>query len=80
MVARFYQPHASSDGRAILLKACDERLGLTERLIDSIDDRRPAGKTRHWIGDLVRQRPDAIACSYPDGNDASRPGATGSRR
>lgn len=72
VVAKFDQQHGSSDGGAILLKACDERLGLTERLIGSIDDRRQAGKIRHAIGELVRQRLYAIACGYPDGNDASR--------
>jgi Transposase DDE domain group 1 len=34
-----------------------------------------AGKIRHAIGDLVRQRLYAIACGYPDGNDAGRLGA-----
>lgn len=72
VVARFDQQHASCDGGAILLQACDRRLRLTEALIGGIDDRRQAGKIRHAIGDLVRQRLYAIACGYPDGNDASR--------
>lgn len=74
VVARFDHEHGSSDGGAILLAACDERLGLSARLIDSIDDRRQSGKIRHAIGDLLRQRLYAIACGYPDGNDASRLG------
>jgi hypothetical protein len=72
VVAKFDQEHASSDGGAILLQACDRRLGLSEALIGGIDDRRQSGKVRHAIGDLVRQRLYAIACGYPDGNDASR--------
>ena len=72
VVAKFDQPHASSEGGAILLQACDRRLGLTEALIGAIDDRRQSGKIRHAIGDLLRQRLYAIACGYPDGNDASR--------
>lgn len=40
-----------------------------------LDDRRQSGKVRHAIGDLVRQRLYAIACGYPDGNDAGRLGA-----
>ncbi len=75
VVAKFDQQHASSDGGAILLQACDRHLGLTEALIGGIDDRRQSGKIRHAIGDLVRQRLYAIACGYPDGNDASRLGA-----
>ena len=75
VVAKFDQDHASSDGGAILLQACDRRLGLTDALIGAIDDRRQSGKIRHAIGDLVRQRLYAIACGYPDGNDAGRLGA-----
>jgi hypothetical protein len=75
VVAKFDQEHASSDGGAILLQACDRRLGLTEALIGGIDDRRQSGKVRHAIGGLVRQRLYAIACGYPDGNDAGRVGA-----
>jgi DDE family transposase len=72
VLAKFDQRHASSDGGAILLQACDQRLGLSEALIGGIDDRRQSGKIRHAIGDLVRQRLYGIACGYPDGNDASR--------
>jgi hypothetical protein len=74
VVAKFDHPHASSDGGAILLHACDRRLGLTEALFGSIDDRRQSGKIRHASGALLRQRLYAIACGYPDGNDASRLG------
>ena len=31
LVVKFDQPHSSSDGGAILMKAFDERLGLSER-------------------------------------------------
>jgi hypothetical protein len=75
VVAKFDQEHASSDGGAILLQACDRRLGLTDALIGGIDDHRQSGKIRHAIDDLVRQRLYAIACGYPDGNDAGRLGA-----
>ena len=75
VIAKFDQEHASSDGGAVLLQACDGRLGLTEALIGGIDDRRQSGKIRHAIGDLVRQRLYGIACGYPDANDASRLGA-----
>ena len=75
MVAKLDQEHASSDGGAILLQACDRQLGLTEALIGGIDDRRQSGKICHAIGDLVRQRLYAIACGYPDGNDAGQLGS-----
>jgi hypothetical protein len=75
VVVKFDQQHATSDGGALLLQACDRRLGLTEALIGGIEDRRQSGKIRHAIGELVRQRLYAIACGYPDANDASRLGA-----
>ena len=74
VVAKFDQQHASSDGGAILLQACDRRVGLTEALIGATDDRRQSGKVRHAISTLLRQRLYAIACGYPDANDASRLG------
>jgi hypothetical protein len=72
LVATFDQPHGSSDGGAILLKAADRRLGLSKRLAACLDDARQAGKVSHSIQELLRQRLFAIACGYPDGNDAAR--------
>jgi Transposase DDE domain group 1 len=74
VVAKFDQPYGSSDGGAILLKACDDRLRLTQRLASCIVDARQSGKIEHPVADLVRQRLYAIACGYPDGNDAARLG------
>lgn len=72
VLVQFDRLHASSDGGAILLKACDNRLGLTERLAKCIVDTRQAGKVEHSIRDLVRQRLFGIACGYADCNDAER--------
>ena len=72
VIARFDQPHASSDGGAILLKAIDDRLGLTWRLATAIRDRRQAGKVAHPLRDLLRQRVFGLACGYADCNDAAR--------
>ena len=72
VAVKFDQQHGSSDGGAILLKACDERLGLSERLAECIIDARQAGKVEHSIRDLVRQRLFGIACGYADCNDAAR--------
>jgi hypothetical protein len=72
VVAHFDQPHGSSDGGAVLLKACDERLQLSERIAACFHDRRQPGKVVHTLHDLVRQRIFAIACGYADCNDAAR--------
>jgi len=72
IIARFDQPQASSDGGALLLKAVDDRLGLTWRLACAIRDRRQAGKVTHPLRDLLRQRVFGLACGYADCNDAAR--------
>src|SRR3989475_6550345 len=68
IIARFDQPHASSDGGAVLLKAVDDRLGLTWQLASAIHDRRQAGKVAHPLRDLLRQRAFRLACGYADCN------------
>lgn len=74
LVARFDQPDSSCDGGAVLLKACDERLGLTAALAACVPDRRQQAKVGHSIHDLVRQRVYGIACGYEDCNDTARVG------
>lgn len=72
VVARFDQPESSSDGGAVVLKACDERLGLTEALAGCLRDPRQQWKVEHSFHDLIRQRVYGIACGYEDCNDAAR--------
>ena len=74
IIARFDQPQASSDGGAVLLKAVDDRLGLTWRLASALHDRRQPGKVAHPLRDLLRQRVFGLACGYADCNDAARLG------
>jgi len=72
LIATFDQPHASSDGGAILLKAADRQLGLLAALTATVPDARASARVTHGVGDLVAQRVFAIACGHPDGNDADR--------
>lgn len=72
LIAKFDQRDSSSDGGAILLAAADRRLGLSERLAACIKDRRQPGKIEHTVHELLSQRLYAIACGYPDCNDAAR--------
>ena len=72
LIATFDQPHASSDGGAILFKAADRRLGLLDALTATILDARTSTRVTHRVGDLLAQRVFAIACGHPDGNDADR--------
>ena len=72
VVARFDVPGASADGGAVLLKALDRQLGVTEAVASCLRDRRQPGKVQHAALDLVRQRIFGLACGYADGNDAAR--------
>jgi hypothetical protein len=72
VVAQFDQEHASSDGGALLLKACDKRLGLSSALAACFRDDRQASKVRHSYEELLQQRLFGIACGYADGNDSAR--------
>ena len=72
VLVRFDQERGSSDGGAVLLGAADRRLGLSEVLASCVRDGRDPLRVVHEISDLVRQRVYAIACGYPDGNDAAR--------
>src|SRR6266446_9591924 len=47
VIASFDMAHASSDGGAVLLKAIDATLSLTERLANALNDVRQPGKVRH---------------------------------
>ncbi|MEJ2111867.1 MAG: IS1380 family transposase, partial [Acidobacteriota bacterium] len=70
VTVNFDQPDSSSDGGAILLKAVDNNLSLTERLNICMCDPRQPGKVIHSNLDLLRQRVYGIASGYPDCNDA----------
>ena len=70
LVATFDQPHASSDGGAILLKAADARYGLIDGFARCLVDDRQPGKVRHTLTDLLTQRIFGLACGHPDANDA----------
>jgi hypothetical protein len=70
--AEFDEPCVTSDGGALLLKAADERLGLTDLLAVCVGDRRDPARVRHETVDLVRQRVFGLALGYEDANDVGR--------
>jgi hypothetical protein len=75
VVAKFDQRQSSSDGGAILLRAADRGLGLTSALACALEDKRQSKKIKHELSELLTQRVMAIACGYPDTNDAARLGS-----
>ncbi|MGH9407054.1 MAG: IS1380 family transposase [Terriglobia bacterium] len=74
VVVKFDQRQGSSDGGAILLKAADRRLQLTQALAACLVDKRQPGKVDHEIEELLVQRIYGMACGYADANDAARLG------
>ncbi len=72
LVAAFDQPHASSDGGAVLLRAAERQYGVIDGFADCLVDDRQPGKVRHSLADLLGQRIFGIACGHPDANDADR--------
>lgn len=72
VTVHFDQAHASSDGGAVLLKACDQKLNLSARLAACLHDTRQPAKVRHSFEELFRHRMYGIACGYADGNDTAR--------
>lgn len=72
--AVFDEPDSTSDGGALLVKAADQRLGLTEGLADCLEDPRAAERVEHTLHDLLRQRIYGLALGYEDANDAARIG------
>lgn len=75
VVAQFDQRQGSSDGGALLLKAADRRYALIACLASCLQDQRQPGKIDHSLEELLSQRVFAIACGYPDANDAARLGS-----
>jgi hypothetical protein len=80
IVAAFDQPHASSDGGAILLKGIDTQFGVTKRLAACLADDRQPGKVRHQTLELLRRRLFGLAGGYADRHDAARLEVVLSRR
>jgi hypothetical protein len=72
VIATFDQPHASSDGGAVLLKAADARYGLIDGFARCLVEARQPGKVQHTLADLLAQRIFGLACGHPDANDADR--------
>jgi hypothetical protein len=58
-----------------VLRAADRCLGLTAALAEALEDERQAKKIKHELSELLTQRVMAIACGYPDSNDAARLGS-----
>ena len=61
----------SSDIGPLILRGVDQQIGLIDRLVQAVDDRRHPSYIEHPLHDLLTQRIFQIACGYADGNDAN---------
>jgi hypothetical protein len=59
----------TSDAGIMLLAAVEQRLGISQRLADCIEDPRVPERVRHGLAEMIRYRALLIAAGYPDGND-----------
>ena len=67
--ADFAGGEISSNGGALLLSLADRRVGLLSGLGRRLEDRRQAGKVKHGLAGLLRQRVFALALGDEDVND-----------
>src|SRR5215469_15167268 len=70
VVARFDGGRLSSEGRLLVLREVERRLGLADRLAACLKDRRAPEKVVHRLAEIIRFRLLMIAAGYEDGNDA----------
>lgn len=66
---RFGGGEITSEGGVLLTALADRRLGLTAALAKVLPDTRAAGRVKHTLRDLLRQRIYAIAQGWEDLND-----------
>ena len=71
--ANFNGGELSSDGGLLLLKAVDERVGLTRAATSAVKDRRDPDLIEHPLHTLLSQRIFGICCGYEDLNDHASP-------
>lgn len=59
----------TSDGGALFLREVEAQVGVIDRIVAALRDRRHASYVQHSLRDLLRQRVFQIACGYEDAND-----------
>ena len=75
VTADFAGGSISSDGRLVLLRAAERRLGLAETLAGCIREWRDPARAVHTLPAMLRFRMFAIACGYEDADDCDELGA-----
>lgn len=61
----------TSDGGVLLLRELESKIGIVDRIVEALWDRRHPSYVDHSYTDLIRQRVFQIACGYEDANDSN---------
>ena len=61
----------TSDGGALLLRQAESKIGIVDRIVGALCDRRHQSYVDHTYIDLIKQRVFQIACGYEDANDSN---------
>jgi hypothetical protein len=61
----------TSDAGALLLRQAEAKVGIIDRVVKAMSDRRHPSYVEHSYTDLIRQRVFQIACGYEDANDSN---------
>ena len=61
----------TSDGGALLLRQAESKIGIVDRIVGALCDRRHQSSIDHIYIDLIKQRVFQIACGYEDANDSN---------
>ena len=72
LVVDFSGGTLTTDAGLLLVRECDEQLGLSADVVGRVTDPRDARYVTHEVDALVRQRLHQIAAGYEDVNDADR--------
>ena len=71
LVADFDGGMTTSDGGVLLLRELEPKVGIIDRIVESLWDRRHQSYVDHSYSDLIKQRVFQIACGYEDANDSN---------
>jgi hypothetical protein len=69
--AEFDGGTSTSDAGALLLRQAEAQIGIIDRVVAALSDRRHQSYVDHSYTELIRQRVFQIACGYQDANDSN---------
>ena len=69
--ADFDGGNVTTDGGAMFLRLVESKVGIIDRIVSCLPDRRHASYVRHSLEEMIQQRVFQIACGYEDANDCN---------